>query len=116
MRFPKKYGMLPTMMNTQIIPTDPRERLAWALYQLKLRGLSLRRVAIDAGYHPQTLRGAFFLPTLPQERVIAGALDLAVEELFPERYDEEGNRIPHVREPKANAASAARHGKKTRAA
>lgn len=98
------------------IPTNPRERLAWALYQLKLRDLSLRRLSLGAGWNPDTLRSAFFLPSLPQERVIAKALALKVEDLFPERYDTDGNRIPKVRERKRSAGQPARHGKKVRAA
>ena len=103
-------------MSIQTIPMDPRKRLAWALYQLKLRNLTLRCLSIEAGWNPNAVRNAFFLPSLPQERVIAEAIDLTVEELFPERYDADGNRIPRVREKKASAPAPARHGKKARAA
>lgn len=98
------------------VPTDPRQRSAWVIYQLKLRGLSLRGLALAAGLNPATLRGAIYQPSYPQERILAEAIGVTVAELFPERYDAEGTRLHKVYGEQASAPSLGRHGKKTRAA
>jgi lambda repressor-like predicted transcriptional regulator len=45
-------------------------------------------------------------PLLPQKMAIADALSVSVRELFPERYDEDGNQLHAGRE---NSNSGARY-------
>ena len=78
------------------------------MYQLKIRHCTLRGIAREAGITYHTLRGAFFQPSFPSEKLLADAIGLTVEQLFAERYDDDGNRIPNVRGQKANAAAPSR--------
>lgn len=84
-------------MTTSITPNEvPRESLkrrVWVVYQLRLRGTSLRQVAIAAGVSPQGLSRALTQPSQKSEQIIAKALGLKVEDLFPERFDDDGRRL-----------------------
>lgn len=93
------------------IPTDPHERAAWVIYKLKAKRLSIAAVGRPRGWDRSMVRRALFQPSYPQEEALARALGLTVRQLFPERYDEEGNRLHFVRErnggaPKAKEAAA----------
>lgn len=101
------------MVTNQNIPRETRERVAWVLYQLKLRSITMRQLARSFGISHMTLRGALFQPQYPQEKILADAIGLSIPELFPERYDADGNRLHRI---KATAPTSVRHGKKTRAA
>lgn len=91
------------------IPTSPRERSLWVIYQLRLRGSSLAAIARRTGVSPETVRGALFTASLPQEEAIAQELGLDVRVLFPERYDAQGVRLHNVRGDKGTGVAETRH-------
>ena len=53
---------------------------------LKKKGWSLRALSIEAGLSPNTLRSALTAPYLKGERIIAAAIGVEPEEIWPERY------------------------------
>jgi len=82
------------------IPKKPAHRRAWVVYQLKLRGMSLRQLAIRNGLAPTTVSQALTIPSFHMERLIADVLGLTPEQLFPERFDAAGTRLHQVRPSK----------------
>lgn len=87
----------PILMSiTERIPTDPHQRRAWVLYQLKLRGMTFASIAEANGWSRTAVRQAMFLPSYPQEVAVAEALDLEPQQLFPERYDAKGRRLHQI--------------------
>jgi lambda repressor-like predicted transcriptional regulator len=88
------------------IPRDPLERTLWVQMQLRLKQMNFSTIARELGCHRQEVSMAMRLPLYRQEKAIAEALGVTVRELFPERYDEDGNRIHAVRE---NSNSGARY-------
>ena len=95
-------------MSTNIISHsiahDPRQRAAWVLYQLRLKGKSFKSVGAELGISNSNLRDALFRPNWRAERKLAETLNIPIEELFPERYDAMGNRLIEVRYPEGRAA------------
>jgi len=71
----------------------------WVVGQLRLRGTSLRRLAGEAGVSQQAMSHALTAPSSYLEAVIAEALGLTPRQLFPERFDDAGNRLHWTREP-----------------
>lgn len=63
---------------------------------LRKRGWSLRRLSVHHGYSPTVLARALRLPWPKGEALVAAALDLAPEEIWPDRYGADGrsNRRP----------------------
>jgi lambda repressor-like predicted transcriptional regulator len=83
---------------SQAIPKNPAKRRAWVGYMLKTRGLSLRALARELGVTHQAVGAALMAPSVRIEQAIADALDIAVTDLFPERFDDLGNRL-HITRP-----------------
>lgn len=82
------------------VPKNPAERRAWVVYQLRVRGLSLRALAQREGVSHQAMSLALTAPSSYLETVIAEALGLEPQDLFPERYDAAtGRRLCQTREP-----------------
>jgi len=90
------------------IPSDARERAAWVIYQLSLKGTSLRQLGKKHGWTGRAVGNALRHPSFPQEQAIAAALGMDVKQLFPERYDSTGRRLHQVR-AKATTAGHAGH-------
>lgn len=60
------------------------------LAALKKRGLSLARLSVENGYHP-TAAGKALKQSWPAiERILAAALALTPQEIWPSRYDKDG--------------------------
>ena len=53
---------------------------------LKKKGWSRRALSMEAGLSPNTLRSALAAPYLKGERIIAAAIGVKPEEIWPERY------------------------------
>jgi lambda repressor-like predicted transcriptional regulator len=98
------------------IPKNPAERRAWVCYQLKIRGNSLRRIAQQLSVSHQAVSNALMTPSSRIEHVIAEALDMPVERLFAERYDQTGYRLVHTRPDKINMVAAPGNVQRERAA
>lgn len=82
-------------VGSTMVPADPRARREWIKYQLGLKGLTFRRLALRAGLDASAVRQALYKPYPRQERLIAAELGLVPELLWPERYD--GNGKPNRR-------------------
>lgn len=53
---------------------------------LKKRGLSLRELSQENGYAPDTLKECLRRPYPNAERLVAAALGMKAEEIWPSRY------------------------------
>jgi len=77
--------------NLKKILADADKRRSWVLYQLHLQGRSLAEVGYANGVmHRQNLYETFRKPYPRLEKIIAEAVGLTPQQLFPERYDEDG--------------------------
>ena len=79
------------------IPKEPDDRRVWIWVQLSRRGTSLSRLAEEIGKSRQSLSHALGNPSEELEAVIAHALGLTAQQLFPERFTSDGIRIPRSR-------------------
>lgn len=96
---------------TSRIPTEPRERQGWVLFQLKLMGESFASVGREMGVSHTSVRQALTEPSFEIEKALAAKLGVTVRQLFPERYDTKGRRLHQTR-----GESTLRRGSKTVAA
>ncbi|MGA8196854.1 MAG: helix-turn-helix domain-containing protein [Acetobacteraceae bacterium] len=73
-------------------PTDwhPADVLA----ALKKRGHSLARLSLANGYHPTAAGKALKQPWPAMEQIVAAALDLTPQTIWPSRYDNDGLPLP----------------------
>ncbi|MEZ5571211.1 MAG: helix-turn-helix domain-containing protein [Halioglobus sp.] len=96
--FPSLRGIIinkPADLPKPEVLGDDKRRNAWIIYQLKLRGLSLADLARKFGA-PRFYPGQAIRKPWPKwENRIARALGREPQEIFPERYDENGT--PHRR-------------------
>lgn len=75
------------------IPRSQEQKRDWIKYQLKIRGLSLAALGRKHGNAcRQSLSMALYRPNPRWEFVIAQAIGLAPNQIWPERYDE--NNLP----------------------
>ena len=85
---------------TADIPKNPAVRRAWIVYQLRIRGTSLRCLARNHDVTHQAMSNALMLSSARLQTVIAEAIGLTPQQLFPEFYDGTGNRLSWTRETK----------------
>lgn len=100
---------------TKNLLLDPEKRRAWIVYQVSLTGGSLARVAEDAGVNRQTLYGVFQRPYPRMEKLIADALGLTPQALFPDRYNADG--LPNRRrgrKPKNSTSKVVNHNSRSK--
>ena len=102
--------------NTATIFRDPRQRAHWVLYQLRLKGKNFATIGQEFGISNSNVRDTLFKPNYRVEVKLAEILGVPIEELFPERYDAEGNRLIEVRYPEGRAAHRTRKAAKEKAA
>lgn len=98
------------------VPKNPAERRVWIWVQLRLRGASLRRLAAEHGVSQQAMSHALIAPSSHLEVVIAAALGLTPQQLFPERFDDRGNRLGWTRTQQRTTRAVARNVEEERAA
>lgn len=79
------------------VPKNPAVRRVWIKGQLELRGLSLRQLARREDVSHQAMSHALIGPSSHLQPVLAQVLGLTVHQLFPEWYDEAGNRVGRTR-------------------
>lgn len=91
------------------IPNNPADRRAWVCYQLRINGLSLKALAEREGVSHQSMSAALLVPSSHLEEVIAGALGLTSQQLFPERFARGGRRRSGTRSPNRNSARTLRN-------
>lgn len=68
------------------IPVDPVQRNEWIKFQLRMRGTSMSELARHLGVTRQAVRSALNDSYPRMEAVIAHAIDLEPEAIWPERY------------------------------
>ena len=90
---------IPKKADAKDIPKNPITRRVWVGSQLKYRNTSYAQIARQEGVKPQSVYNAMLVSSSHLEKVLASALGLKVEELFPERFDETGQRIGYTRPP-----------------
>lgn len=77
---------------------------AFIVYQLRLKGLSLRRLARLSGYAASSGTCAMYAPFPKIERLIADAIGVEPQTIWPSRYDEDGipkgprRRLRHLKQ------------------
>jgi len=60
---------------------------AWVMYQLSIRGLSFAELARQNGNVKRDVPGRVFYMSYPKwERIVAAAIDMKPEDLWPERW------------------------------
>jgi len=91
------YVFMITQIPISNIPKNPTVRREWIKFQLRLRGISLRQLAIKAGVTQTAVSYALIGPSSHLEPVIAEALGLNPQQLFPERFDAGGARLSQTR-------------------
>lgn len=82
-------------MATLKIPTKPAERRVWILYQLTLKGESFASLARGLGCSTTAVWQV--ADGKRSDRIgaaIAAAIGVAQARLFPEHFDDRGNRLP----------------------
>jgi Ner family transcriptional regulator len=67
------------------------------LAALKKRGFSLAGLSVANGYHPTAAGKALKQPWPAIERLLAEAIGVAPQEIWPSRYDESGNPRRHAK-------------------
>ncbi len=71
-------------------PLEQNWHPADVLAALKKRGQSLAGLSVANGYHPTAAGKALKLPWPAMEQIVADALGLTPQTIWPTRYDEEG--------------------------
>jgi Ner family transcriptional regulator len=67
------------------------------LAALKKRGHSLAGLSVANGYHPTAAGKALKRPWPAMEMIVATALALTPQEIWPSRYDDEGSPLPRAK-------------------
>lgn len=79
-----------------------REQQGWHPEDIKAairkRGTTLTKLATDNGLSDSMCRAALIRPQPEADKVISRFLGVPLSELWPSRYDEDGNAIRHVRD------------------
>lgn len=97
-------------MNTADIPLDPAQRWEWIKYQLRTNGTSLAKLARELRVSGPAIKNVKRTAYPRMERAIAGALDLQVEVLWPERWNADGTpQRLRPKRPEAIAADMQKH-------
>lgn len=104
------------------VPRDPFARHGWIVQALRSRGVSLSALSIQAGYTRTYFQQALHRPLVTAEAAIAQALGLTPQQIWPERFDRAGRRLPQRRpgrslrrHPQDSAAPPACNGKDAKA-
>ncbi len=85
------------------------------LFCLRKRGTSLQRLARQHDYHPRSLHNICKRPWPRGESIVAKALGLTAQQVFPSRYDADGarrlgHRVKHSTGPAAGHVHEGRGG------
>jgi Ner family transcriptional regulator len=86
----KDYGSNPPADAADWHPAD-------VLAALKKRGQSLAGLSVANGYHPTAAGKALKQPWPAMEQLLAAALGIAPQTIWPSRYDREGRPLPRAR-------------------
>lgn len=99
------------------IPKNPVERRAWIIHRLRFeRGLSLRQLALREGVTPQAMSHALMSASSHLQTVIADELGLTPQQLFPEFFATNGERLTWTRDQHRITRASSRNVEEGRAA
>ena len=88
--------------DSSVMKTQPHQPPGWHPQDIKgavwKRGLTLSKLATDNGLSESACRASLLRPQPEADRVISAFLGVALHELWPDRYDDEGGQIRHVRD------------------
>lgn len=99
------------------IPKKPAIRREWIGFQLRIRGLSLRELGrLEGVTHQAVSAAANGGGSRHLQEAIAAVLGLRPQDLFPELYDEHGNRLGRTRTPNRSTRRQDGHVQKDHAA
>ena len=80
-------------MTTTEMPTSPKHRAAWLLYQLSIHGSNFASIAKELGVTRQAVRNtALSVPSPKIEHAIAKKIGRKPHDLWPERYHQPAER------------------------
>lgn len=77
------------------IPKEPTLRWEWVKYQLRLKEYTLTRLAKELGLHPNNLKMVKRNHYPKMQKAIADKLIMLPQEIWPERYGNDGRPIKH---------------------
>src|SRR3954451_8591717 len=77
-------------------PTPGDWHPADVLAALKKRGHSLAGLSVTNGYHPTAAGKALKQPWPAIEQLLAAAIGVPPQEIWPSRYDRQGNPRKHI--------------------
>tara|TARA_R100001509_G_scaffold52053_1_gene28460 strand:- start:2138 stop:2473 length:336 start_codon:yes stop_codon:yes gene_type:complete len=87
----------------KLLSLTPVQRRAWISCELKLRGLSNQKLAVQEGVSPQAISASAMGNGSSHLRaVLADTLQVPIYELFPEHFDSDGNPLAVPRQPNRN--------------
>lgn len=90
--------------------TTRKKKAGWHPEDIKAairkRGMTLTELATRNGLDESACRAALKRPQPEADRVISAYLNQPLHTLWPDRYDEEGLRIRHVRDENTHERSA----------
>lgn len=75
---------------TRRILADPSKRPGWIIYELGLRGRNLAQIGRELGVGRTTIYRVWEIRYPKMQAAIAKELGMRPQDLFPERYDEDG--------------------------
>lgn len=79
-------------------PPEPEDwHPADVLAALKKRGHSLAGLSVANGYHPTAAGKALKQPWPALERLVAAAIGVPPEQIWPSRYDGDGRPLPRAK-------------------
>jgi len=82
--------MMMLKLNTSKKPAREDWHSAYIVYQLRLKGLSLRRLSRLHGYSVTAASLAVYMPWPKMERLIAEAIGVPPQTIWPSRYGPNG--------------------------
>lgn len=90
-------AFLPASDSPREVPRHPAALGSFIRLQLRLRGMTLPRLAEQHGLCRQALYQAIAQPSARCEQIIAEAIGLTPRELWPDRFGYQGTRLHTVR-------------------
>ncbi|MGL5798995.1 MAG: helix-turn-helix domain-containing protein [Plesiomonas sp.] len=59
--------------------------------ELHRRGITFRALSVEAGYKPDSLKSVLRVPCVRYEQIVASALSVEPETIWPSRYEARNN-------------------------
>lgn len=92
-----------------------RQEAGWHREDIKAavrkRGKTLCQLSLESGLSISATRKTFFYAVPRADRAISAFIEVPLHELWPDRYDEQGNRIYASRRSKALSSGSTRKRK-----